>query len=118
MEWYLQPWRKYATFTGRAGRQEFWTFYLVNVVIGVILSMIGHQGNEPGILGIIFYIAIILPSLAVTARRLHDIGRSGWWQLLTLIAMVGGIVVLIMCALRGQESSNQFGDPPPLQIAA
>lgn len=113
MNWYLQPWRQYATFTGRAGRKEFWIFYLANLVLGVILAKIGQHDGQPGVIGVAFYLAILLPSLAVTARRLHDIGRSGWWQLLSLVPVIGSIAVLVMCALRGNAASNRFGEAAP-----
>lgn len=118
MNWYLQPWRKYATFTGRAGRTEFWVFYLANILIGAILSQVGNNGQEYSPVELVFYLAILLPSLAVAARRLHDIGRSGWWQLLSLIPVVGSIALLVMCVLPGHEGANKFGNPPVRPAAA
>lgn len=98
---------KYATFEGRARRSEYWWFILFNFIIAVILNMI-----SPGLLGGIWSLATLLPSLAVGARRLHDIDRSGWWLLIGFIPVVGLIVLIVFFATRGQTMPNRFGLPP------
>lgn len=103
---------KYATFTGRARRPEYWYFVLFSFVASLILSivdatMFGLEGLSP--LSTLFSLAILVPSLAVGARRLHDIGRSGWWQLIILIPLIGFIVLIVFLATRGDEEANKYG---------
>lgn len=109
---YLSVWKRYFDFKGRAGRPEFWTFTLVNLVIGLILQALSRDPGDSSPAAAIFYLVALLPTLGVTARRLHDIGRTGWWQLLSLIPFLGTIVVLILCALRGMPEVNRYGAPP------
>ena len=101
--------KKYFCFEGRAGRKEFWLFFLANFIIGLILSFIPVLG---WILQGIYSLAILLPGLGVAARRLHDTGKSGWLQLLGLIPFIGWIIVLILCALEGHKEANQYGEAP------
>jgi uncharacterized membrane protein YhaH (DUF805 family) len=94
MNWYLEVWKKYAVFTGRAQRAEFWYFTLFNIIIGFVLGFLdGALGlydsqREIGILSGIYSLAVFIPSLAVSVRRLHDIGKSGWWLLFFMILMI------------------------------
>jgi uncharacterized membrane protein YhaH (DUF805 family) len=92
---------KYADFTGRARRSEFWFFYLLTFVVGWI-PYIGWLAS----------VALIIPSFSVGARRLHDIGRSGWWQLLSLIPVVGTIILIIWWAKEGLPGANEYGENP------
>lgn len=101
--------KKYFCFEGRAGRKEFWMFFLANVIINAILGCI--PGKAGMIVQAIYSLAVLLPYLGVFARRFHDRGQSGWMQLLALIPFVGVIIVLILCALEGQKEENQFGAP-------
>ena len=105
MKWYLAVLKKYAEFNGRAGREEFWMFVLINFLVSLILSII-----RP--LGLIYGLAVLVPSLAVGARRLHDTGRSGWFQLLVLIPLIGPIVLIVFAAQDGQPGDNQYGSNP------
>ncbi len=102
----------YANFNGRARRSEYWWFFLfVNVLVGV-LSVAG-VAVSPAISGVggLVALALILPALAVTVRRLHDTDRSGWWILLGLVPF-GGLVLLVFFALPGTSGPNRFGDEP------
>jgi uncharacterized membrane protein YhaH (DUF805 family) len=103
--------KKYATFQGRARRPEFWWFVLFNIGASILLSiievMLGMGDVAP--ISTIFSLAILIPSIAVAARRLHDIGRSGWWQLIGLIPLIGWIVMIIWCAKKGDEHPNDYG---------
>ena len=101
--------KKYFCFEGRAGRKEFWMFFLANFIINTILSFIPKAGP---IIQAVYSLAILLPFLGVTARRLHDTGKSGWMQLLALIPIVGPIIVIVLCALEGQKEANQYGEVP------
>ena len=96
----------YANFSGRAKRPEFWWFFLFLVVLNVITSMLGS------FISILASLATLVPSLAVGARRLHDTGRTGWWQLIVLIPLIGFIVLVIFCAQEGQPADNEYGSAP------
>ncbi|WP_307830977.1 DUF805 domain-containing protein [Nucisporomicrobium flavum] len=110
--------RKYATFSGRARRAEYWWYTLFNAVIYLALIAIGFLlGNSDGgnvalgILVAVFILVVFLPTLAVTSRRLHDAGLSGWWQLLGIIPL-GGFAVLIMTLLDSNDGPNKYGPEP------
>jgi uncharacterized membrane protein YhaH (DUF805 family) len=109
MDWYLMPWRKYAEFNGRSRRKELWTFWLVNFVIGLTDYLpIPFWSFITGIYGL----AALIPTLAVTVRRLHDTGRSGWWILIGLIPIVGTIILIVFLATDSQPGNNQYGPNP------
>lgn len=97
--------KKYADFSGRATRSEYWWFVLCEVLILGIASLISD--TLPGL----FALALVLPALAVGARRLHDTGRSGWWMLLMLVPFIGGLFLLYWAVLPSQPGANAFGEP-------
>ncbi len=99
--------RRYVGFSGRASRSEFWYFELFAVLLSIAGSII-----DPRVVGGLISLALLLPSLAVTARRLHDTNRSGWWILIAFIPLVGIIVLIIWLATRGESNTNRFGPPP------
>lgn len=107
MYYYFAALKKYADFTGRARRKEYWMFTLFNVIIVTVLELIGFSL----LLGL-YSLATLVPVWAVTARRLHDINRSGWWQLLSLIPIVGPIIVFIWLITIGTPGENQYGADP------
>ena len=112
MDWYLKVLKEhYADFEGRARRTEFWMFALINIIIMVILDFIGNMINFTWI-STIYSLAVVVPSIAVTVRRLHDIGKSGWWWLIVLIPFIGGIVLIVFCVMDSQPGSNQYGANP------
>ncbi|MCE7996247.1 MAG: DUF805 domain-containing protein [Roseivirga sp.] len=121
MNWYLQVIRKYATFNGRATRQEYWTFTLINFLIAmgilIIESMFLGTFDEDGygILYIIYAFVVLLPVVAVNVRRLHDIGKPGYFLLITLIPGIGGILMLIYALRESDYGSNRYG-PHPKQV--
>ena len=99
---------KYFDFKGRAARPEFWYWMLFNV-IGTVVVMIILPPTSVGEMGVmVFDIAVLLPGLAVGARRLHDIGKSGWWQLLWLVPFVGPIVVIVWWCKEGDGLANRY----------
>jgi uncharacterized membrane protein YhaH (DUF805 family) len=98
--------RKYTDFSGRASRPEYWWFILAYVVLGFVAGYI-HR-----FVYAIVVLAFILPLLAVGARRLHDIGKSGWFLLLGLIPIVGGLILLFFMVQPSQPESNAYGPPP------
>lgn len=111
---------KYVTFSGRASRSEFWWFILFivigNFVLGIVdLSLFGRSagGDSISILGGLFSLAVFLPSIAVGVRRLHDVDKSGWWYLLALIPLVGGLILIVFFFIhRGTPGANRFGEDP------
>lgn len=123
MNWYLKALKKYADFTGRARRKEYWFFALFNIIFSVILGIIdgviGTVTPEAGIglLGGIYTLAVILPGLSVTVRRLHDTDRRGWWLLIALIPVIGGIVLLVFMVEDGTPGKNSFGANPKKRTA-
>ncbi|MEU3971767.1 DUF805 domain-containing protein [Streptomyces bacillaris] len=113
MDWYLAVLKNYAGFSGRARRKEFWMFTLISFVISIVLSIIGGLiGTD--ILSYIYSLAILIPSLAVAVRRLHDTSRSGWWLLIGLVPLVGFIVLIVFLASEGKQEPNQHGTNPKL----
>ncbi len=116
MKWYLEVLRKYGVFDGRAHRTEFWMFTLVSVIVSLVLTIvdvvIGTYGGYGGLLSGLYGLAVVVPSLAVGARRLHDIGRSGWWQLIVLIPLIGAIVLIVWWATAGVRAPNEHGPDP------
>lgn len=118
MNWYMIPFKKYADFTGRAQRSEYWYFVLFNTLISFGLSLIdftigtGDPSTGMGLFSGLFSLAILIPSISVGARRLHDTDRSGWWMLLALIPVIGVIVLIVLFALDSQPNANRFGANP------
>lgn len=99
--------KKYYCFEGRAGRKEFWFFILVSAVVSSVLGAIPKAGP---ILSLIWTLGLLLPTLGVFARRLHDRGKSGWMILVSVIPLVGAIILLIMCIPEGDKEANAFGE--------
>ena len=129
MNWYVKALKQYVDFSGRARRREYWMFVLVNVVIVIVLSVIDtllgtggfratagggsfYAANSLGLLSGLYTLAVLLPSIAVTVRRLHDTDRSGWWILLGFIPIIGGIILLVFYVLEGTRGPNRFGPDP------
>jgi uncharacterized membrane protein YhaH (DUF805 family) len=119
MDWYLDILKnKYAQFTGRARRKEYWYFVLFNllasIVLGVVDGITGTYSEDAGLglLGGIYALAVFIPSIAVAMRRLHDTGRSGWWLLLALIPILGFLVLLVFMLLDSEPGDNQYGPNP------
>ena len=106
---------KYATFSGRARRKEYWLFYLAWFILAVIAfgidEVIGSPVIEIGVVGIV-NVALICPSLAVSVRRLHDTNRRGWWLLMYLIPFIGAIWLIVLFCFKGTEGENRFGPDP------
>jgi len=113
MEWMLAPLKKYADFSGRARRKEYWMFYLFNVLVGAVCGMIARPlGTFGMILSLLVSVALIVPSLAVLVRRLHDVGKSGAYFFMLLIPFAGFILVLIQLCTEGTPGDNQYGPNP------
>ena len=121
MNWYTKVLRQFADFNGRARRMEYWMFTLVNIIITFSflmmdnrmgLSIFEFDGIAYGYLTLLYSLAVFIPSLAVTVRRLHDIGKSGWWYLVGLIPFIGGIWLLFLLVKDGLPQENEYGPNP------
>lgn len=118
MNWYVQALKKYAVFSGRARRKEYWYFVLFNIIISFVLGFVdgvtGSFSTEAGmgLLGGLYTLAILIPSLALTARRLHDTDHSGWWLLVSLIPLIGVIVLLVFLVQDSKVGPNKYGENP------
>jgi len=118
MNWYIEAWKKYAVFGGRAGRQEYWYFALFNILAYILLSIIaGLLGKIGASLLSLYAVAVSIPGLAATVRRLHDTNRSGWWILISLIPGIGAIVLLVFLAQESHAIENQYGPIPSVAVA-
>jgi uncharacterized membrane protein YhaH (DUF805 family) len=118
MNYFIKCFRDYAIFNGRSSRSEYWVFFLYTTLIGILLSqgdMLGDTWNEDYNIGLessAFALATIVPWLSVSARRLHDIGKSGWMTLLWLLPIIGWIWILILLFTPSQDGENEFGAMP------
>jgi uncharacterized membrane protein YhaH (DUF805 family) len=112
MNWYIEVLRKYAVFNGRAQRTEYWMFFLFNIIITVVLGLIDRLFGISGVLSGIYGLAVLIPGIAVSIRRLHDTNRSGWWLLISLVPVIGTIVLLVFMVQDSQPDTNQYGPNP------
>jgi uncharacterized membrane protein YhaH (DUF805 family) len=122
MEWFIVCMRKYADFSGRARRKEYWMFVLFNVIFAMLAALVdvvlanGSQNSPAGIFSGLYSLAVFLPGLAVTVRRLHDQDKSGWWYFIQMIPIIGGIWLFILLVTDGQPASNRFGPDPKVPL--
>jgi uncharacterized membrane protein YhaH (DUF805 family) len=114
MNGYLTALKKYAVFSGRARRSEYWGFVLINFIIGVVLSVIRLAANSDALVYVllVYELAVLIPALAVAVRRLHDSGRSGGWIFISLIPFIGPIWLLVLLLLDGTIGPNDHGPNP------
>ncbi len=115
MYWFIDGMKRYFQFSGRAGREAFWMFYLVLFIINAVFEVFERIPALNGVgvwLGGLFTLVALIPFLAVSARRLHDIGRSGWWQLIGLIPILGWLVLLYFFIQVGDTGTNSYGPSP------
>ena len=112
MSWYLEVLKKYAVFSGRARRAEYWYFLLFNLIVVIVLSIIDAAAGTNPLLTGIYTLAVLLPSIGVAIRRLHDTGRSGWWILIALIPLIGAIVLLVFYVQDSEGGVNVYGPNP------
>jgi len=118
MKWYLSVLTKYAVFSGRARRKEYWMFVLFNIIFAFVAMILDNAfgttitGEGYGAIYFLYTLAIIVPALAVTVRRLHDVGKSGWFLLIVLIPIVGAIWLLVLACTAGDAGKNAYGPNP------
>ena len=127
MEWMLMPLKRYAEFSGRSRRKEYWMFILFEIilfaVVGLVAGMLfgfgdpgdpatGALGGAVLILFVLLGLALFIPALAVTVRRFHDQDKSGWFVLLTFIPYLGSLILIVFMCLEGTKGPNRFGPDP------
>jgi uncharacterized membrane protein YhaH (DUF805 family) len=113
LDYYAEVIRKYAVFDGRAGRAEYWWFFLANLIVYFVLGFLSSMaGTVFTVLMVLYALAIFLPSLGVTIRRLHDTNRSGWWIFIGVVPVIGAIALLVFYASQGTGGENRYGAAP------
>jgi uncharacterized membrane protein YhaH (DUF805 family) len=106
MDYFIGALKKYADFTGRARRQEYWMFILIYMIINIVLAILGLE-----VISALVGLGLLIPSISIAARRLHDTGRSGWWLLIALLPVIGIIVLIVFLAQDGHDT-NDYGVNP------
>ena len=109
MKYFLDALRKYANFEGRASRKSFWMYWLIYVIASYAIGFIDVLIGSGGIIAGLVWLALLLPSISLNVRRLHDINRSGWWLLLPIIPIIGVIVLLLFYVSKSVNEGNRFG---------
>ena len=130
MEWMVLPLKRYAEFSGRSRRKEYWMFFLLTIILSVVAGVldtllgfgsaasysgaggVGASFRSNGPIGLILSLGLLVPSIAVAVRRLHDTDRSGWWLLLVLLPIIGWIALFVFYCLAGTRGPNRFGPDP------
>lgn len=115
MNWYLKCIKQYADFSGRARRQEYWMFVLINILFGIaagiIDTIIGFN-----CVSYLYSLFVLIPSIAVCVRRLHDIGKSGYWILISFVPLVGAIILIVWACREGDGADNEYGPNPKVVV--
>ena len=106
MDYFIGALKKYADFNGRAHRKEYWMFVLIYMAINVILAVLGMD-----VISMIVGLALLIPNISIGARRLHDTGRSGWWQLIYFVPLIG-LIVMIVFLVQDSHDDNDYGVNP------
>lgn len=125
MKYYLKVLKNYAGFSGRARRKEYWMFVLFNVLFAIVAAILdnilgttfkfdmGYLQNLPyGYIYLVYILAVFIPGLAVGVRRLHDVGKSGWFYLIVLIPLIGAIWIIVLFLTEGTPGPNEYGEDP------
>lgn len=118
MDWYIAVLKKYAVFNGRARRKEYWYFILCNFLLSFTMGFIDtitgsvNAATGMGMISMFYAVLMLIPSIAVGVRRLHDTGRNGWWMLLALIPIAGSLVLIYFFTIDSDEGDNPYGQNP------
>ena len=118
MSWYIKVLKNYAVFSGRARRKEYWMFVLFNVIFAVALTIIDlvtglySKSANIGLFTSIYSLAVLVPTLAVSVRRLHDTNHSGWWYFIALVPLAGAIILLVFFVRDSEPTYTQYGPNP------
>lgn len=117
MEWYKKVISNYFNFNGRARRKEFWMFTLINLIIYLVLFAIEFAITNSMLITSLYGLAMLIPSIAVGIRRLHDTGKSGWFLLINLIPFLGALILIYFLAQEGNQGPNEYGaDPKGMEV--
>lgn len=111
IDWFVKGLKNYANFTGRARRKEFWFFALTQFIILIIAQILDAILGSEFLFYVLTVLALFIPALAVSIRRLHDIGKSGWWYLIGLVPLIGFILLIIWFATETKQNNNEWGQP-------
>lgn len=111
MDFFIDALKQYANFNDRARRKEYWMFILVYMIINIVLAVLGLD-----MISMLVGLVLLIPSISIAARRLHDTGRTGWWQLIVLIPIIG-IIVLIVFLVQDSHDENEYGANPKLDTS-
>lgn len=112
MDWYLKVIKNYVGFTGRARRKEYWMYCLFYIIIGIVIAVVERVIGLGTMLSSLYSLALLLPSIAVSIRRMHDTGRSGWWICINFIPILGWLIFLFFAVQDSQPGENQYGPNP------
>jgi uncharacterized membrane protein YhaH (DUF805 family) len=124
MNWYLQVLKNYAVFNGRARRKEYWMFVLFNIIFSIVAIILDNilgtamEGVSYGLFYALYGLAVLIPGLAVSVRRLHDVGKSGWMILIALIPIIGAIWLLVLMVTDSNPGENKYGHNPKEVLAS
>ena len=109
----FEPLKKYAQFSGRSRRKEYWLYTLFYVAITFLTFYVDAvMGEGEGVLSLLLWLLLLVPGIAVIVRRLHDIDKSGWWSIILFIPLIGPIVIIVFMCLDGTSGTNRFGPDP------
>jgi uncharacterized membrane protein YhaH (DUF805 family) len=114
MDWYIAAVKRYAEFSGRSRRREYWMFSLINFGIALAIGVVARFAPIVVVLSVIYSLGVLIPGIAVGIRRLHDTGRSGWWTFIVLIPLVGVIMLLVFLCQDSAPGDNEYGPNPKL----
>ena len=109
MDYYIRAFKHFADIEGRDTRKEYWMFFLINTIIGAAIYSLAFISLKLIILYLIYWLLTIVPSFSIAVRRLHDLGMSGFWIIITLIPLLGSFILLIILAQKGQQQDNKYG---------
>lgn len=119
MSWYLLAWQRAADFSGRSRRKEYWIFNLFNAIFVMVLALLAVAFSDqdkpqtiPLFLVLLYCVVVFVPSLSVTIRRLHDIGKSGWWYFISFVPVIGGIILFVFTLFDSEPNANEWGLDP------
>lgn len=112
MSYYIECLKKYATFSGRARRKEYWMFVLFSAIFCICFNIIDALLATSGMISALYQLAVFIPGIAACCRRLHDINKSGWWLLICLIPLIGAILILIDLCHNSSPGENKYGPNP------
>ena len=118
MNWYLKVLRQATDFNGRARRQEYWIFFLFNILFSIAAAILDNilglafPQTGYGPVYVIYALTMLVPGIAVFIRRMHDLGKSGWWFFIAFVPLIGGIWLLILVCTEGNKGPNEYGEDP------